>query len=102
MRRGEVWWGLLKPKTRPVVIVSRESHIDKREILLAIPVTARSRGLESQVPLGPEDGLAKFCVADAGSVVSIQKSHLIRRIAALSVSKRDELDAALRFSLGLD
>ena len=102
MRRGEVWWGLLKPKTRPVILVSRDSHIDKRQILLAVPVTARNRGVESQVPLGPEDGLAKPCVADAGSLITVQKSHLIRRIATLSMAKRDALDAALRFSLGLD
>ena len=102
MRRGEVWWGLLKPKTRPVVLVSRDSHIDKRDILLAAPVTTRNRGIESHVPLGPEDGLAKRCVIDTGSLITVKKTHLIRRITALSPSKRDALDAALRFSLGLD
>jgi mRNA interferase MazF len=102
MRRCEIWWGLLKPKTRPVVLVSRDSHIDKRSILLAAPVTTRTRGLESQVPLGPEDGLTKLCVADAGSLITVQKTHLIRRIAVLSPAKRDALDAALRYSLGLD
>ena len=102
MRRGEVWWALLKPKTRPVVLVSRDSHIDTRQIILAAPVSTRMRGLESQVPLGTEDGLPKPCVADAGSLIMVKKSHLIRRIAALSPSKRDALDAALRFSLGLD
>jgi mRNA-degrading endonuclease toxin of MazEF toxin-antitoxin module len=102
MRRGEVWWGLVKPKTRPFILVSRESHIEKRDMVLAVPVTARMRGLESQVALGPEDGLAKPCAADAGSLVTINKSHLVRRIAALSPAKRDALDAALRFSLGLD
>lgn len=102
MRRGEIWWGLLKPKTRPVVLVSRDSHIDKRQILIAVPVTTRDRGVESHVPLGPEDGLAKPCVADAGTLISVQKSHLIRRIGSLSTTKREALDAALRFSLGLD
>ncbi|MFI5363503.1 MAG: type II toxin-antitoxin system PemK/MazF family toxin [Elusimicrobiota bacterium] len=92
----------MKPKTRPVVLVSRDSHIEKRGIVLAVPVTARNRGVESQVPLGPEDGLPKPCVADAGSVITVQKSHLIRQISTLSPAKRDALDAALRFSLGLD
>ncbi|MFI5361565.1 MAG: type II toxin-antitoxin system PemK/MazF family toxin [Elusimicrobiota bacterium] len=102
MRRGEIWWGLVKPKTRPFVLVSRDSHLEKREWILAAPVTARMRLLESQVFLGPEDGMTKPCVADAGSLVTIKKTQLIRRIASLSPAKRDALDAALRFSLGLD
>jgi mRNA-degrading endonuclease toxin of MazEF toxin-antitoxin module len=102
MLRGEIWWGLAKPKTRPFVLVSRDSHIDKREFILAVPVTTRGRGLESQVALGPEDGLVKPCVADAGSIVTVKKSQMVRRIAALSAAKRDALDVALRYSLGLD
>jgi mRNA interferase MazF len=102
MRRGEIWWGLLKPKTRPVVLVSRDSHIETRNLILAAPVTTRNRALQSQVPLGPDDGLGQLCVADAGSLITVKKSQLIRKIAALSPSKRDALDAALRFSLALD
>ena len=102
MRRGEIWWSLLNPKTRPVVLVSRESHLKTRELILAVPITTRVRGLESEVALGPEDGLSKTCVADAGSLITVKKSSMIRRISALTSSKRDALDAALRFSLGLD
>jgi mRNA interferase MazF len=102
MRRGEVWWGLVHPKTRPFVLVSRDSHLGERERVLAVPVVARGRGLESEVPLGTEDGLPKPCAADAGAPVLIGKSQLIRRIAVLAPAKRAEIDAALRFALGLD
>ena len=102
MQRGEVWWAMMGMKTRPVVLVSRDSHIQTRRVIFAAPVTTRIRGMESEVALGPEDGLQKACVANASSIELISKTRIIRKIATLSSAKRDALDAALRFSLGLD
>jgi mRNA interferase MazF len=102
MHRGEVWWAYMGTKTRPIVLVSRDSHIETRSLVLAAPVTGRIRRMESEVPLGPEDGLSKPCVANASSIELVAKTRLVRRIAALSAAKRDALDAALRYSLGLD
>lgn len=102
MRRGEVWWAMMGMKTRPIVLVSRDSHIQTRSMILASPVTTRIRRMESEVPLGPEDGLQKPSVINTSSTELISKTRVVRRIAALSPSKRDALDAALRFSLGLD
>ena len=61
MRRAEVWWALMEPVARPVVLVSRDAHLETRAMVLAAPVTARVRGLESEVPLGPEEGLRRPC-----------------------------------------
>ena len=89
-------------KTRPIVLISRDSHINTRSMFLASPVTTRIRRIEAEVPLGPEDGLPKPCVINTSSINLVSKPRLVRRIATLSHSKRDALDAALRFSLGLD
>jgi len=102
MQRGEIWWAYMGTKTRPIVLVSRNSHIATRSMILAAPVTTRVRQMESEVALGPEEALPKSCAANTSSIDLIAKSRLVRRIASLSPSKRDALDAALRFSLGLD
>ena len=102
MRRAEVWWGLMGHKTRPLVLVSCDAHIEARRLILAAPVTSRIRGIDSEVPLGPEEGLPKSCVINASSIELVSKTRLVRKIASLSPSKRDALDDALRFSLGLD
>lgn len=102
MQRGEIWWGYMGTKTRPVVLVSREAEIQIRRCVLAAPVTSRIRGLDSEVPLSQEDGLQKNCVANTSDIGLVSKARLIRRISILSPSKRDALNAALRFSLGLD
>jgi mRNA-degrading endonuclease toxin of MazEF toxin-antitoxin module len=90
------------PKARPIVLVSCDAHIEVRRLILAAPVTTRIRKIDSEVPLGPEDGLQKLCAANTSSIGLVAKTRLIRRIAALSAAKQDALDAALRFSLGLD
>ena len=102
MQRGEIWWAFMGTKTRPIVLVSRDAEIQVRRFILAAPVTSRIRRIDSEVSLGQEDGLSKNCVANTSDIGLVAKTRLIRRIAALSPSKRDALDAALRFSLGLD
>jgi len=89
-------------KTRPIVLLSRDSHLKTRKMILASPITSRIRNVESEVALGPEDRLSKRCVVNAATVDLIPKTRLIRHIWTLSMAKQDALDAALRFSLGLD
>lgn len=102
MRRGELWWAFMGPKVRPIVLVSCNPQIEVRQLILAAPVTSRIRNIDSEVPLGPADGLLKDCAANTSSIELVSKARLIRRIAPLSPSKLDALDDALRFSLGLD
>jgi mRNA interferase MazF len=73
-----------------------------RAFVVTAPVTTRVRNLKSEVHLGPEDGLPKPCVVNTSTLETIPKTALIRRLATLSPSKRDAVDKALSFSLGLD
>lgn len=102
MRRAEIWWGLMGPKTRPLVLVSCDAQIEVRSLILAAPITTRIRRIDSEVPLGPEEGLPKSCAINTSNIGLVSKARLIRKISVLSPAKRDALDAALRFSLGLD
>jgi len=66
------------------------------------PISTRIRGTFGEIQLGPKEGLPRFCVADAGSLDLIKKSSLTHKLGALNSIKREQLDAALRFALGLD
>ena len=66
------------------------------------PVTTRMRRIPAEVPLGPEDGLARACVANLDTVVTIPKSSLQERITALGPAKLGAIDAAVHFALGLE
>jgi mRNA interferase MazF len=104
MKRGEVWVADLPPpdKRRPVVLVSREEAYGLREQLTVAPITTRLRAIASHVPVGRDDGLERESAINCDQVLTLHRSRLKSRIGPLSRSKIEELDTALRFSLGLD
>ena len=104
MRRGEIWWArlALPAGRRPVVLVSRAEAYAIRTKITVAELSTKMRAIRSEVVLDQRDGLPKPCVINADNLLTIDKAHLESKIASLSPDKRDELDAALRFALGLD
>ena len=104
MRRGEVWWAKL-PKPvgrRPVVLVSRDEAYAVRALVSVAPVTTTIREVASEVTIGREEGLPRTCVANADSITTIPKSALAAYAGVLALDKVSDLDAAIRFALGLE
>jgi mRNA interferase MazF len=60
------------------------------------------RRIPSEVPLGPEDGLPKPCVANLDTITTIAKKSLKERLVTLSSEKLKAVEAALHFALGLE
>jgi len=104
VRRGEIWWAALPEPAgrRPVVLVSRDAAYAVRAAITVVGLSTRVRGIASEVALSKRDGLPRACVANADNLATIPKSWLRERITALAPTKQAALDAALRFSLGLD
>jgi len=104
MRRGEIWWAELTPPAgrRPVLLLSRNEAYAVRELVTVAPVTTRMRHIPSEVPLGPEDGLPKPCVANLDTITTIAKKSLQERLVTLSSEKLKAVEAALHFALGLE
>ena len=103
MRRGEVWWGQLPPPIgrRPVVLLSRDSAYQVRLAVTVAPVTRTIRNIPVEVSLDQSDGLPSRCVVNLDDIATIPKALIKRRIAALSVEKMQEVEAAIRFALDL-
>ena len=85
-----------------MLLLSRNEAYAVRELVTVAPVTTRIRRIASEVPLGPEDGLPRPCVANLDSITTIPKRSLRDRLTLLSPEKRREVEAALHFALGLD
>ncbi len=104
MKRGEVWWADLLPPAgaRPVVLLSRDEAYAVRALVTVAPVTTRIRGIPAEVPLGPEDGLPRSCVANLDTITTIAKASLRDHMATLSPAKLRAVDAAIHFALGLE
>jgi len=103
VRRGEVWWAdlALPVGRRPVVLLSRNEAYQIRELITVAPVTTRLRGIPTEVPLGPREGLRKSGVANLDSIVTIRKSLLTRRISSLPSTKVEAVNQAIKFALAL-
>lgn len=104
MRRGEIWWAELEPPAgrRPVVLLSRNEAYSVRSLVSVAPVTTRIRHIASEVPLGTGDGLPQDCVANLDTITTIPRDCLQARLTALSPKKLKEIEAAIRFALGME
>lgn len=104
MRRGEVWWADLPPPAgrRPVVLLSRDEAYAVRALVTVAPVTTRVRRIDAEVPLGPDDGLPRRCVANLDSIVTVARATLREVITSFRPDKVRAVDAAIHFALGLE
>lgn len=99
-----MWWARFAApdKLRPVVLVSREEAYARRRYVVVAAVTTRIRQIPAEVVLGTSEGLPRESVVNCDDLRTVPQSILIERMGALAGDRLRALDAALRFSLGLD
>jgi mRNA interferase MazF len=89
-------------KSRPVVVLTRESALGYLGTVTVAPVTSTIRGVPSEVLLNEEDGMKAPCAVNLHNPVTVTQERLGRRVAQLSPVRMHQICAALRFSLGCD
>lgn len=96
MRRGEVWW-YEDPRAgrRPFLILTRDAAISVLNQVLAVPATRTIRGIPTEVPLGPDDGMPAECVLTLDSLTVIRPALCTERITVLGPERLAEACAAL-------
>ncbi|HEV7467420.1 MAG TPA: type II toxin-antitoxin system PemK/MazF family toxin [Candidatus Dormibacteraeota bacterium] len=100
-RRGEVWLAHLD-KVRPVVVLTRDPLGGILHAVIGAPVTSTVRGLSTEVPLGPEDGLQVESVANLDSVQLVARSRLVRRVGRARASAMSSICRALAVAVGCE
>ncbi len=89
-------------KTRPALVLTRNSAIAYLSTVTVAPVTSTIRGVPSEVVLNEEDGMKFPCAVNLHNAVTVSRQRLGKRVAQLSAARMNEVCAALRFSLGCD
>ena len=104
MIRGEVYWAELAGDAgfRPVVIVSRDDSLAKRQNATVAEITRTVRRLPSEVPLSTALGMPADCVINTDNIHTIPRDRIRTRIISLKGELLFRLDQALRYSLALD
>jgi mRNA interferase MazF len=100
VRRGEVWW-YEDPRAgrRPFLILTRDAAIPVLNQVLAVPATRTIRGIPTEAPLGPDDGMLAECVLTLDNLTVIRPALCTERIAVLRTERLAEVCAALRVAV---
>ena len=89
-------------KTRPVVVLTRNSAITYLSTVTVAPVTSTVRGAPSEVVLTEDDGMKSSCAVNLHNAATVSQQRLGKRVTQLNSARMKEICAALRFSLGCD
>jgi mRNA interferase MazF len=89
-------------KTRPVLVLTRELVRPHLTRVTVAPITSTVRGLSTEIPVGPENGLDKSSVVSCDNVVTIPAAALGRQIGRLLPQQEPVLTAALHAAFDLD
>jgi len=103
LRRGEVrWYSFARSdKKRPVVILSRDSVLEYLGETTVAPITRTVRGIASEVPLGPADGLPEACAVNLDHVQTVARGRLGALVSVLPTQRMAEIREALLFALDM-
>lgn len=82
-------------ETRPVLILTRELVRPHLARVTVAPITRTVRGLSTEVPVGPGNGLAHPSIVSCATVVTIPTAALGRQIGRLLPEQEPALTAAL-------
>ena len=108
--RGEIWLVGLDPTKgreqagmRPALVISVDifNH-GAAELVVAIPITSRAKGIPLHVEIAPpEGGLTMTSYVKCEDVRSISTSRLVRKLGIVTSSTIDAVEDRLRILLGL-
>lgn len=88
-------------KTRPVLILTREVVRPHLSRVTVAPITTTIRGLSTEVPVGPANGLDHTSVVSCDNIVTVPVSALGRRLGFLLAEQETALTDAIRAAFDL-
>ncbi|WP_449282748.1 type II toxin-antitoxin system PemK/MazF family toxin [Leucobacter sp.] len=89
-------------KTRPAVVLTRERARSAMSKVTVAPITSTVKGLSSEVPVGPQNGLDRAGAIAMDNIVTVPVSALGRTVGFLSQAQEHQLARALVLAFDLD
>jgi mRNA interferase MazF len=89
-------------KTRPVLILTRELVRPHLTRVTVAPITSTIRGLSTEVPVGPANGLDQHSVVSCDNILTVPTATLGRQIGYLLPAQERELAEAIRAAFDLE
>jgi len=95
-----VWWATTPGGDRPVLVLTRDPVADRIGAVVVAACTRTVRGLMSELPLGPEDGMPAPCVVTFDNLYTLRRGAFRNPITRLSPAKMDDVCQVLTRALG--
>jgi mRNA interferase MazF len=89
-------------KWRPVLLLTRELVRPHLNTVTVAPITTTIRGLSTEVPCGPDNGLEHRCVVACDHITTIPAASLGRQIGRLLDYQEPDLTRAIHAAFDLD
>jgi len=89
-------------KTRPVVVLTRATARAAMTKVTVAPITTTVKGLSSEVPVGPANGLDRAGAISLDNVVTIPAASLGRIVGTLTDAQERQLGVAMVLAFDLD
>ena len=89
-------------KTRPVLVLTRGIAIGRLRTVTVAAITSTIRGLATEVPVGPQNGLDHDSVVNLDNIFTIDHRTLGRRVGLLLDHQETALSAAVSNAFDLD
>lgn len=89
-------------KRRPVLILTRELVRPHMARVTVAPITTTVRGLSTEVPVGPANGLDADGAISCDNIVTVPASLLGPQIGVLLLDQEDALATAIDAAFDLD
>jgi mRNA interferase MazF len=102
VKRGEIRWYTfrLPDKRRPVLILTRDEVLEHLNEIIVVPATRTIRGLNTEIVLGPDDGMPVVCALNFDHVALAQRDRIGPTICTLSEERWTEVRSALLVACG--
>lgn len=100
IRRGEIWFAATPGGDRPVLILTRDPVAGRIGSVVVAALTRTVRGLVSELPLTPADGVPTDCVVNFDNVHTIPSESLRRRVATLAPGRIAEACRTMQAATG--
>ncbi|MGM0386231.1 MAG: type II toxin-antitoxin system PemK/MazF family toxin [Actinomycetota bacterium] len=89
-------------KVRPVLVLTRAAARPAMTKVTVAPITTTIKGLSSEVPVGPANGLDRDGVVSLDNVLTVPTSRLGRTLGYLSAGQEELLARAVVLAYDLD
>jgi mRNA-degrading endonuclease toxin of MazEF toxin-antitoxin module len=92
VKRGEVWWYEEPHEARhPVLIIGRDEDIERLFDVIAVPITTKIRGWDTELELGTADGMSRDCAVAFHNTFLAHKIYLTGHVTTLSSVRMTEV-----------